>query len=188
MPWRASQVSGERTYICGTLARRGDAGRASSSSMIVVALDDDLAGRRVDQIARPATRPTSWASRSVAPRRLGQVVDPDAVLGAAVVLVDDHVLRHVDQAPGQVARVGGSDGGVGQTLAGAVRREEVLEHGQALAEVRADRQLDDPTRRVGHQAAHAGHLRDLLDVALGARLGHHVDRAVTGRARSPPPW
>ena len=50
----------------------------------------------------------------------------DAVERAAVVLVDDHVLRHVDETAGQVARVGGLQRRVGQTLARAVRRDEVL--------------------------------------------------------------
>ena len=57
-----------------------------------------------------------------------------------------------------------------------MRGDEVLEHGQALAEVRLDRARDDLALRVGHQAAHAGELADLHDVPSGARVGHHVDR------------
>ena len=72
------------------------------------------------------------------------------------------VLGHVDQPPGQVAGVGGLERGVGQTLAGAVGRDEVLQHGQALAEVGGDRRLDDLAGGLGHQAAHAGQLPDLL--------------------------
>jgi len=53
----------------------------------------------------------------------------DAALGAAVALADDHVLGHVDQPPGQVAGVGRAQGSVRESLAGAVRRDEVLEHG-----------------------------------------------------------
>ena len=49
---------------------------------------------------------------------------------------DDHVLRHVDQPPGQVARVRGLERRVGETLARAVGRDEVLEHRETLAEVR----------------------------------------------------
>jgi hypothetical protein len=59
----------------------------------------------------------------------------DAVDGAAVVLGDDDVLGHVDQAPREVTGVGGLERGVGQALARAVGRDEVLEDGQALAEV-----------------------------------------------------
>ena len=54
---------------------------------------------------------------------------------AAVVLGDDDVLRDVDEAAGQVAGVGGLQRGVGETLARAVRRDEVLEHGEAFLEV-----------------------------------------------------
>jgi hypothetical protein len=42
--------------------------------------------------------------------------DLDAVERAAVVLGDDRVLRDVDQAPGQVAGVGGLERGVGRPL------------------------------------------------------------------------
>ncbi len=61
--------------------------------------------------------------------------------GEAVDLADDDVLRHVDQTAGQVTRVGGPQGGIGQSLAAAVREEE-LKNGQALAEVRLDGQLE----------------------------------------------
>ena len=90
------------------------------------------------------------------------LADADAVERAAVVLGDDGVLRHVDEPAGQVAGVRRLERGVGQALAGAVRRDEVLEHGQPFAEVRRDRGLDDLARRLGHQAAHAGQLTDLL--------------------------
>src|SRR5690606_18158960 len=67
--------------------------------------------------------------------------DPDAGFGAAVGAVDDHVLRHVDQAAGQVTRVGRTQRRVGQTFTRAVRRDEVLKRGQTLAEMAADRQV-----------------------------------------------
>ena len=52
---------------------------------------------------------------------------------------------------------------------------EVFQNGQALAEVRLNRAVDDLALRVGHQAAHTGELANLLDVASGAGEGHHVD-------------
>ncbi len=67
----------------------------------------------------------------------------------------------VHQTPGQVTRVGGTQGGVGQTLAGTVGGDEVLQHRQALAEGGLDRPRDDLTLGVGHQAAHAGDLAEL---------------------------
>ena len=80
---------------------------------------------------------------------------------AAIGLGDDHVLRHVDQATGQVTGVRGLQRGIRQALAGAVGRDEVLQHVQAFAEVRLDRRLDDRAVRTRHQAAHAGQLADL---------------------------
>ena len=76
---------------------------------------DDAVAQRLDDLAALDDRP-----------RL------DAVERAAVVLVDDDVLRHVDQTAGQVARVGGLERRVGQTLARAVRRDEVLQHRRGL--------------------------------------------------------
>ena len=95
---------------------------------------------------------------------------------AAVVLGDDAVLRHVDQTAGQVTRVRRLERRVGQTLAGAVRRDEVLEHREPLAEVGGDRRLDDLARRLGHQAAHAGQLANLLRRTARTRVRHDVDR------------
>ena len=49
----------------------------------------------------------------------------EATLGAAVVLTDDDVLRHVDETTRQVTRVGRPQRGVGETLAGTVGGDEV---------------------------------------------------------------
>ena len=89
---------------------------------------------------------------------------------------DDAVLRDVDETARQVARVRGLQRGVGETLAGAVGRVEVLEHRQAFLEVRDDRRLDDLARRLGHQAAHAGELLHLRRRTARAGVRHHVDR------------
>ena len=103
---------------------------------------------------------------------------PDALGGAAVVLADDDILGDVDQAAGQVAGVRGTQGGIGQALAGASAGDEVLQDGQALAEVRLDGDLDGLARGVRHQAAHAGQLADLVHGASGAGVCHHVDGVV----------
>ena len=80
------------------------------------------------------------------------------------------------QAAGEVAGVGRLERGIGQTLAGAVRRDEVLQHVQAFAEVGRDRGFDDLARRLGHQAAHTGELADLLFRSARAGVGHDVNR------------
>ena len=109
------------------------------------------------------------------PSLLTMALHLDAVQGAAVVLVDDHVLGHVHQLAGEVAGVGGLEGGVGQALAGAVGGGEVLQDAEALLEVGGDGRLDDVAGGLGHEAAHAGHLADLGLGAAGAGVGHDVD-------------
>ena len=81
----------------------------------------------------------------------------------------------VHQTPGQVTRVGGTQRRVGQTLAGTVRGDEVLQHRQALAEVGLDRTRDDLALRVGHQTTHTGDLPHLHHVSAGTRVDHDVD-------------
>src|SRR5438067_7014693 len=143
---------------------------------LVVGLDDDLARQRVADVLR------GHPAQDAVPERLDDVTalderrGVDVLHGAAVVLADDHVLRDVDQSPRQVPGVGRLERGVRQTLAGAVRRGEVLEDREALAEVRGDRRLDDLARGLGHETAHAGQLADLLLAAPRAGGGHHVDR------------
>ena len=92
------------------------------------------------------------------------------------ILADDELLRDVDESTGQVAGVGGTERGVGEALARAVRRDEVLEHRQAFTEVALDRARDDLAARVGDEAAHTGDLPHLHDVSSGTRADHHVDR------------
>src|SRR5205814_2399833 len=95
---------------------------------------------------------------------------------SAVVLADDDVLRNVNQSASEIPGVCRFQRGISETLAGTVSRGEVLENGQALAEVRRDRRLDDLARGLGHETAHAGQLADLLLAAPRAGVGHHVDR------------
>src|SRR5688572_30819805 len=95
--------------------------------------------------------------------------DVESQDGTAILLGDRHVLRHVYQAARQVTGVRRLQRGVGQALPGAVSGDEVLQHREALTEVRLDRALDDLADTAGqlllrlrHQAAHAGELPDLV--------------------------
>ena len=98
----------------------------------LVFADDHFVGDRVDDVR----------AADAAADRVGQAdfdllaaVDHalgDALRGAAVVHGDDDVLGHVGQLAGEVARVGRLQGRVGQTLAGTVRRAEVLQHASGL--------------------------------------------------------
>jgi hypothetical protein len=102
--------------------------------------------------------------------------DTDALCGAAVFVAHDDILGDVHQTTGEVSRVGRTKRGVGQTLSGTVRGDEVLQNVQPLTEVRTNWNLNRFTRGVGHQAAHAGQLADLVDVASGTGIRHHVHR------------
>ena len=62
--------------------------------------------------------------------------------------------------------------------------DEVLEDGEAFAEVRRDGRLDDRARRLGHQSAHPGELAHLLLAPPGARVGHHENRINSRRSVS----
>jgi hypothetical protein len=61
--------------------------------------------------------------------------DVEAENRPAIFLGNGHVLRHVHKAAGEIARIRGLERRVRQTLPGAVRRDEVLQHGEPLAEV-----------------------------------------------------
>ena len=105
--------------------------------------------------------------------------------GAAIRLGDHEVLRHVDETTREVTRVRRLQRRVGQTLAGAVRRDEVLQNVQAFTEVRRDGRLDDRAVRLRHQAAHAGELANLRRGTARAGVGHHED-GVEGLLPLPP--
>ena len=147
----------------------------------IVSLDQDFAGLRIDHVGR------GQATEEACPQGLpGDIIrfpDPDAFGGVAVVVVDDDILGHIDQAAGQVTGVGGSQGGVSQAFAGAVCGDEVLQGVQAFAEVRADGQRDDAPGWVGHQATHTGKLRDGTEAAFGCardRLGCQIAIRIHG--------
>ncbi len=69
-----------------------------------------------------------------------------------------------------------SGSSVSPPSAGAVRRDEVLQHGEAFAEVGGDGGLDDLARGLGHESPHPGELAHLLLGAPGAGVRHDVDR------------
>ncbi len=157
------------------VAERLDAARRVLGDDLVLA-DDDLVGDDVDDRVAGGAAPDRLREGhldlvALVDHRLG-----DAVERAAVVLAHDDVLRDVRQLARQVAGVGRLERRVGEALARAVGRAEVLEHLQAFAEVGLDGRLDDLARGLGHEAAHAAELAHLVDRATGARLDHAVDR------------
>ena len=139
--------------------------RASSSS--VLCGDEHFARERIDDVFERHAAEDAVAERLDDLAGVFELGDSNAVERAAVELADDGVLRDVDEAAGEVPGVRRLERGVGETLAGAVRRDEVLEHRETLAEVRGDRRLDDLARRLRHQATHGGELTNLLGASLG---------------------
>ena len=102
--------------------------------------------------------------------------DNDAVDRAAIFGGDDDILGSIHQFAGQIARVGGLERRVGQSLACTVSRDEVLEHGKTFTEVGKNRALDDLAGWFGHQTAHTCKLLDLGPVTSGTGIDHHEDR------------
>ncbi len=175
MPRVASQVIGLRTWIfsiCMSSSFRAAStviisfSRTTTSSVIGLTMLTRLTRPRID-----------WPRRDLDLLALVDDALGDPLAGAAVLHRDDDVLGHVGELAGQVARVGrlrarcrpGPCGHRGSS-------EKYSSTRQAFAEVGLDRRLDDLARGLGHQAAHAGELADLLDAAAGARLGHQEDR------------
>src|SRR6185503_1346835 len=142
---------------------------------LVAGLHDDLLRQRVPHVLGGGAAEDAVTERLDDVTTLDERGGFDVLHGPAVVLADDDVLGDVDEPARQIAGVGRLQRGVGEALAGAVGRGEVLEDREALAEVRGDRRLDDLARRLGHETAHAGQLADLLLGAPGARVGHHED-------------
>ena len=100
----------------------------------------------------------------------------------AILFGDDYILSYIDQTTGQITGIGRLQCGIGQTFTGTVGRDEVLQHGQTLLEVRKDRVFDDLSSfgagflRFGHQTTHTGQLTDLLFRTTGSGIQHHVNR------------
>ena len=152
-------------------------------------LDQQLGIAVLVQLVRIEHVLTGHAAENALAERLDDVLallecrDLQTQNGPAVLFGDRHVLGDVYQPAGQVAGVGRLERRVGQTLPGAVGRDEVLEHGEPFAEVRLDRALDDLADasgqlllRLGHQTAHAGELPDLVPAAAGTGVEHHEHR------------
>src|SRR5580698_602895 len=170
----ASRFAGEH----GTDADAFDTGALNRVRKLfgdfLVDVNDDVAFEVLDLVERDAANDTV-AERFDFDAGFDDGFDEDAVGGAAIALVDDHVLRDVYEAASEVARIGGLKSGIGQALTRTVRGDEVLQHVEAFAEVGSNRRLDNFARRLRHQSAHAGELTNLLFRSASAGVGHDVD-------------
>ena len=141
-----------------------------SPAVTMIALADSFkSSAAVRPRMRVASEATTWPASMIARMRMPPV-EPQSYHR------DDRILRDIDQAPGEIARIRGFQGGVGEAFAGAMGRVEILEHGEPFLEVRDDRALDDLARRLGHQAAHRRELLHLRRRSARAGMRHHVDR------------
>jgi len=73
-------------------------------------------------------------------------------------------------------RIGGFERRGRQALAAPWVGDEILQHGEAFADVRGDGRLDDFARGLGHQAAHAGELAICCFDSRAPGIGHDVNR------------
>ena len=138
----APGFAGEHGANLDALDARGLNGVGQLFGDFLVDLDDDVAFVVLDLFERNAAH-DAVAQRLDFDARFEDRLDVNAVRRAAIDLVDDHVLRHVHQTPREVAGIGGLQRRIGQALARAVRGDEVLQHGEAFAEVGGDGRLDD---------------------------------------------
>ncbi len=136
----------------------------------------NLVGTRAQYIDRGNAAEDTLAQRFDDVATLDDRLHQQTVVGTTVGHSDDHVLRNIDQASGQVTRVGGLECGVGQAFTCTVGRDEVLEDVQTFAEVCGNWRLDDRAIRLGHQATHAGELTNLGRRTTRTGVCHHVDR------------
>src|SRR4029077_6663708 len=145
----ASRFAGEHGANAHALDPRGLHRVGQLFSDFLVHVDNDVALEILDLVERNAADDavTQWLDFDTG---FDNRLDVNAVRGAAIALVDDHVLRHVDQAAGQVAGVGGFQRRVRQTLARAVRGDEVLQNVEPFAEVGGDGRFHNLAGRLGH--------------------------------------
>src|SRR5262249_3462889 len=97
--------------------------------------DDDFARDRVDDVFERDAAEDTVAERLDLLAGVLELRDSNAVERPAVELGDDGVLRNVDETTREVAGVRRLEGGVGEALTRAMRRDEVLEDGETFAEV-----------------------------------------------------
>src|SRR5450830_1908452 len=133
-------------------------------------------GFRIDDVGSSNTAEDTVAQRFNDFTAFNHRLHGRAVGGTAIIFDHDQILGHVNQTTCQVTGVRGLQRRIGQTLTGAVRRNKVLQHVQAFAEVRGNRRFDNRTVRFRHQTTHTCQLTNLRCGTTGAGVGHHVNR------------
>ena len=173
--YAAARLAGQHRADLDRLQRRLLDRFGNRLGNLLAGLADHFARKRMDHVVQGRT-----AENAVVEGLHDVVVALDgrsrqAAERTAVLFVDNHVLRNVHQTTGQITCVGGLKRGIGKTLTGTVRRNEVLQHRKSLLEVREDRVLDDLLTaldarllRLGHKTTHTAQLTNLLLRTAGA--------------------
>ena len=89
-------------------------------------------------------------------------VNRHAAFRKAVLFANDDVVGNVNKTSCEVTGVRGAECGIGKTFARTVGTDEELKNGEAFTEVCTNRNLDDLSARVRHEAAHTGKLTNLV--------------------------
>ena len=147
----------DRTNLDRLNGRLVDAG-SSCIGDFLTGLNDDLVGGRVNDIVHRHAAHNALAQRRDNVVLVLDLAAHQSTQGATVLLGDDHVVGHVDETACEITGIGGLQSGVGKTLAGTVRRDEVLQHRQTLLEVSKDGVLDNLLSTLDTRLLRLGHL------------------------------
>ena len=143
--------------------------------------DDEFVGEGVIDVVDGGTTEDAFAERLNDVLALLEGGGGETAEGAAVLFGDDDIVGDIDETTGEVASVGRFQSGIGETLTGAVGRDEVFEHRKTLLEVGDDGVFDNLVAggtsllRLGHKATHTGELTDLFLGTTSTRVVHHID-------------
>ena len=147
---------------------------------LFIGSDDQFAGDRVDDVVDGAATEDALIERCDDVLSLLDLTTDNTAERAAVLLGNDHIGGDIDETTGQVTGVGGLECRIGESLAGTVGGDEVVEYGETLLEVGQDRILHrlsalTTADRLGHQTTDTGELLDLIGRSTCTGVHHHVD-------------
>ena len=141
---------------------------------LLASSDDQIACEWVDDIVNSDTTQDALLQRSdnlIVVLELGAY---QTAQGTTILLADDDVVSDIDQTTGQVTCICSLQRGIGKTLTGTVRRDEVFEGRHTFFEVCLNWVLDNLSAlgtcllRLGHQTTHTGQLSNLILRTTGA--------------------
>ena len=87
--------------------------------------------------------------------------DGQAFIRAAINLMNNTILRNIDETTGQVTRIGCFQGCIGKTFTRTMCRVEIFQNIQTFFKGRNDWRFNNLARRLCHKATHTSKLFDL---------------------------